>query len=228
MKKLFLTLMAVATITLTGCEKNSKDEPQMPLTPSKDVQAIDLGLSVKWANMNIGATTPEGYGAYFAWGETSPKTTYNWSTYKYMQSGKSSWEYITKYTVPDDEKKGIWYNGDTFIGDNKTTLEPKDDAAHVNWGGNWRMPTKAECKELETQCTCTWTDNYNNTGVKGRIFTSNANGNSIFLPASGYYWSSSLNEGGSYCADCLYFDSDRVSWGSTHRCYGLSVRPVCQ
>ena len=239
MKKLFLALMAVAAIALTGCEKNSKDEPQMNLTPSKDVEAVDLGLSVKWANMNIGATKPEGYGAYFAWGETSPKEVYNWSTYKYMQSGKSSREYITKYTIPDDKKSGIWYNGDIFVGDNKTTLDLADDAAHVNWGGSWRMPTKAEQDELYDNCIWTWTTQ---NGINGCLLTSKKNGNSIFLPAagnrygsSGNYvgsgggcWSSSLNGSYSIYAYILDFDSDGMQLANGNRYFGLSVRPVCQ
>lgn len=234
MKKVFLALMAITTIALTGCEKG-KDEPKQ----NNGHEAVDLGLSVKWATCNVGASKPEEYGDYFAWGETSPKTSYDWSTYKYMQNGKSSWEYITKYTIPNYQKSGIWYNGDIFVGDNKTTLDLSDDAAHVNWGGNWRMPTKEEWEELETKCTLTWTQK---SGIKG-CEVKGSNGNSIFLPASGcrdysslygvgsfgLYWSSSL--GGSYCsyeAYDLHFNSDNVGWYYWYRYDGQSVRPVCQ
>ncbi len=235
MKKVFLALMAITTITLTGCEKG-KDDPKQ----NNGHEAVDLGLSVKWATCNVGATKPEEYGDYFAWGETSPKTSYNWSTYKYMQNGKSSWEYITKYTFPDGQTSGIWYNGDTFVGDNKTTLELADDAAHVNWGGNWRMPTKAEQDELRNNCTWTWTTQ---NGVNGYLVTSKKNSNSIFLPASGYRsgsslyyvgsyghcWSSLLYENGSPGAYYLYFYSDYVGWYTIpDRYYGQSVRAVCQ
>ena len=91
---------------------------------------VDLGLSVKWATCNVGADSPEEYGYHFAWGETSPKTTYNWSTYKYCNGDEYS---MTKYC--DDSFGTV---------DNKTTLELSDDAARVNWGGKWRMPTRAE------------------------------------------------------------------------------------
>ena len=104
---------------------------------------VDLGLSVKWATCNVGATTPEGYGNYYAWGETKPKSTYDWSTYKYCNGDRYS---MTKYCT----------NSEYGIVDNKTTLELSDDAAHVNWGGSWRMPTKAEQDELNN-CTWTWT-----------------------------------------------------------------------
>lgn len=237
MKKLLFLATMVAVVA--ACEKNSKEEPQINITPSEDVEAIDLGLSVKWANMNIGATKPEEYGAYFAWGETSPKTTYNWSTYKYMQSGKSSWEYITKYTVPDGQKEGIWYNGDTFIGDNKTTLDLADDAAHVNWGGNWRMPTKEEIDELRNNCTWTWTQK---NGINGYKVKSPKD--SIFLPASGHYENSSFIGGGFY-GD--YWSSSLYGYNSNYACYrfffsvyvdwyydygyrqhGHSIRPVCE
>ena len=110
----------------------------------KGHEYVDLGLSVKWATCNVGATTPEGYGDYFAWGETQPKTTYNWSTYKYCNG---SYYTLTKYCVD--------YSYGTV--DNKTTLELTDDAARVNWGGKWRMPTKAEYNELKNSSNCTWT-----------------------------------------------------------------------
>ena len=195
---------------------------------------VDLGLpsGIKWATCNVGATTPEGYGDYFAWGETEPKTTYSWSTYKYHDSDKFS---MTKYCTVD----------------NKTVLELEDDAARVNWGGNWRMPTRAEQEELINTSNCTWTWTTQN-GVNGYKVTSVKNGNSIFLPAAGYrdsevhynansdglydagslgkYWSSSLYSSNS-ANDAYYLYSD---WGYMDcsmyyiRYYGLSVRAVCQ
>ena len=203
-----------------------------------DHEWVDLGLpsGLKWATMNVGATSPEDYGDYFAWGETEPKGYYYWSTYKWCSNGK--WTGMTKYTYPDGQKDGIWYNNNTFVGDNKTTLAPEDDAAHVNWGGGWRMPTKAEQDELRRKCTWTWaTQN----GVKGYKVVG-PNGNSLFLPAAGYrgegyldgagsngdYWSSSLDTSDSNYAYGLDFDSDRVDWSYSHRrYYGLSVRAVC-
>ena len=98
---------------------------------------VDLGLpsGIKWATCNVGATTPEEYGDYFAWGETQPKDYYDWSTYKYCNGDEYS---ITKYCTRSTY-------GTVDI---KTTLELSDDAARVNWGGKWRMPTIEEQKEL--------------------------------------------------------------------------------
>ena len=189
---------------------------------------VDLGLSVKWATCNVGANKPEDYGDYFAWGETEPKSTYNFSTHKWCNG---SYKTLTKYS---NEKK---YGHKKFV-DNKTTLELSDDAAHANWGGSWRMPTDAELTELHEQCTWTWTTQ---NGVNGYKVTSQSNGNSIFMPAAGHRFDSSLRDAGSYgnywssslqtdfpCAAYdLYFYSDNVNRSSYGRCYGRSVRPVC-
>ena len=189
--------------------------------------AVDLGLSVYWATCNIGASKPEDYGDYYAWGETEPKENYSWSTYKWGTSSTS----LTKY------------NTDSSCGpvDNKTVLDPEDDVARAKLGDNWRMPTYEEWTELCTKCTWEWTTNYNGTGVKGRIVTASS-GNSIFLPAAGYrrgtnlydagssgfYWSSSLSTDYPYDAWYVHFYSDNVLRFSSYRCYGLSVRPVSE
>ena len=173
---------------------------------------VDLGLSVKWADCNVGATSPVGYGDYFSWGETSPKEIYNWdSSYKWKNSNYYSKE------------------------NNKTILDLEDDAAYVNWGGNWRMPTKEEFQELIDNCT--WKD-ITHSGVNGIIVTSKINGNSIFLPntghidgsyyyskgSAGYYWSSSL-ESNNYGYH-LKFMFDTPSMQRTLRFYGLTIRAV--
>ena len=182
-------------------------------------------MSVKWANCNVGAVTPEGYGDYFAWGEVEAKTTYSLTTYKWC---KGSYYTMTKYCT----------SGSYGTVDNKTVLEAADDAATVNWGGAWRMPTDAEMTELREQCTWTWTTQ---NGVKGYKVTSRSNGNSIFLPAAGYrngsalssdgvygfYWSSSLHTSNSSKACNLNFLTSTVSWYDYSRYYGQSVRPVC-
>ncbi|MBQ7945142.1 MAG: InlB B-repeat-containing protein [Bacteroidales bacterium] len=188
---------------------------------------VDLGLSsgLKWATCNVGATAPEGYGDYFAWGETNPKDNYNWSTYKYC---KGSYDTMTKYCTQSSYGTV----------DNKTTLELSDDAARANWGGAWRMPTEAEQDELRNNCTWTWTTQ---NGVNGYKVISKTNGNSIFLPAAGdrsgtsvrnvgsngYYWSSSLVESDPYIACYLIFYSGYVCWSNSSRYYGHPVRAVC-
>ena len=136
---------------------------------------IDLGLpsGIKWASCNVGAETPEGNGNYYAWGEVVTKKDYSWSTYKYANGSSNT---LTKYC--NDSTFGN--NG---FKDNKTTLDLEDDAAHVNWGGAWRMPTSAEFDELLDSCTWTWTTQNN---VNGYLVTSKTNSNSLFLPAAGY------------------------------------------
>ena len=194
-----------------------------------DHEYVDLGLpsGLLWATCNVGADNPEDYGDYFAWGETQPKDTYNWSTYQYCNGGYNT---LTKYC----NNSSCGYNGFT---DNLTTLLPEDDAATANWGSDWRMPTKEEWQELYSNTTVTWTTQ---NGVNGRLFTT-SNGNCLFLPAAGcrsnsslynagsygYYWSSSLYTGDPVSAWYFYFDSDYYYMNGSYRYYGLSVRPVC-
>lgn len=190
---------------------------------------VDLGLQsgLLWATCNIGASNPQEYGDHFAWGETSSKINYYWSTYQWCNGSSST---LTKYCT----KSSHGYN--EFV-DNKTVLELSDDAAHVNWGGDWRMPTYDEWVELENNCTWQWTTQGRENGYR----VTGANGNSIFLPAAGcysgssligaysvgIYWSSSLDAGYPDFAFDLYFNSLDVRMSNYHRYYGLSVRPVC-
>ena len=179
---------------------------------------VDLGLpsGTLWAICNVGATSPEGYGSSFAWGEIAPKATYDWSTYQYCNGSIST---LTKYC----NNSSYGYNGYT---DNLTTLLPEDDAATANWGVDWRMPTKAEWQELDNNCTSVWTKQL---GVVGRRFRG-PNGNTLFLPCTDYYtcgyWSSSLY-GGPNKAWYVVVDMD---WCYvevySYRCYGHFVRPV--
>ena len=189
---------------------------------------VDLGLTsgLLWATCNVGADTPEGYGDYFAWGETTPKDTYNWSTYQHCNGSQNT---LTKYC----NNSGYGYNGFT---DNLTTLLPEDDAATANWGNGWRMPTLEEWQELYNYTSGTWTTQ---NGVYGWLFTA-ANGNSLFLPAAGYRGSSSLLNAGSYggyWSSSLYADGPRYAWdfyffsgasyiSGHYRDIGQSVRPV--
>ena len=195
---------------------------------------VDLGLpsGLKWATCNVGAGKPEDYGSYFAWGETTAKSSYDWENLKYHTSG-DSYENVKFSKYVSDSNYGTI--------DNRTTLELSDDAARANWGGSWRMPTDAEFGELINNCTWTWTTQ---NGVNGYKVTSKKSGytdKSIFLPAAGfrsngslrnagsngYYWSSSLDTYYSGLACVLYFDSSSHDRGYSTRFCGRSVRPVC-
>ena len=175
---------------------------------------VDLGLSVLWATTNLGATQPEEYGDYFAWGETEPKDSYTRDNYK--------WRDNTKY----NNSGGL------------TSIQLEDDAAHVNWGGEWRMPTKEEYSELIEKCTWTWTQHK---GINGYQVTG-PNGNSIFLPATGYigngpsypageyglYWTTELNSSSINFSYMLIFGKNYTQRlrADGNRVYGFSIRPV--
>ena len=190
---------------------------------------IDLGLpsGTLWATCNVGANKPEDYGNYYAWGETTTKRTYNWDTYKYANG---AFDKLTKYC----NKSNYGNNGFT---DNLTTLQSGDDPAPANWGSGWRTPTKAQWDELLNNTTSQWTTQ---NGVKGRLFTSKKNGQSLFLPAAGYRWDAELHgtgSGGYYWSRSLYTDYPIIAWyldfnsgdclvSSYYRRNGFSVRPV--
>ena len=201
---------------------------------------IDLGLpsGTLWATCNIGASNPEDYGDYFAWGETSGyksgKRNFNWPNYKYNSDSPSDNYpgYITKYCKSSTYGKV----------DGLTELVVSDDAAYVNWDSNWRMPSKTQCEELynSSYTTTIWTTE---NGVYGRKITSKSNGNSIFLPAAGFYNGTSLEDKGTYCyhlsrtllisnnmpfyAYNLMFSSSTDGYMSNkYRSSGLPVRPV--
>ena len=178
---------------------------------------VDLGLSVKWATCNVGATKAEGYGGYFAYGETTSKKNYTWETYKHG-SGSSR---LDKYNSVDG----------------KDVLDAADDAATANWGGNWRMPTKAEVQELMTKCKWEWTTV---NGTQGYKVISKTNGNYIFLPGCSYFSFSSRSDSGpygNYMTSTLHDDNINVYklgfnpqakpvCNSYSRIFGYSVRPV--
>jgi hypothetical protein len=195
---------------------------------SNDHAYVDLGLpsGLLWANCNVGADSPEDYGDYFAWGETQPKDNFSWANYQYCMG---SFNTLTKYCNNPD----IGYNGFT---DDLTTLEPSDDAATANWGDDWRMPTEEEWQELYQNTTVTWTTR---NGVNGRLFTA-SNGNSLFLPASGYrnestpeatgiigdYWTNSLDTDYPSGALSFFFNSSNYYISFCNRLYGRNVRAV--
>lgn len=187
---------------------------ETPTTMEPKHEFVDLGLSVKWATCNVGAENPEEYGDYFAWGEIQVKESYSWETYVYGLE-------LTKYNKTDNIK----------------VLESVDDVAAVNWGKTWRIPTKEEQEELINECYWVWGKRND---VYGYTVTSK-NGNSIFLPASGYknkselykdssfglYWSSSLCSTSSGSADIMHFDSKNMGQTINNRYIGATIRPVC-
>ena len=209
---------------------------------------VDMGLSVKWSNVNVGASRPEELGNEYAWGETETKNEYTWANYKHLQSGKDNWGYINKYQVDDNQRRPTWYNADgEFIGDGKTTLESADDAA-TSWGGDWKTPTYDDWKELSNNTTRTWKSNYNNSGMSGYLLKSKVEGHTdafIFLPATGfydneqngvglgynaYYWTATLGAT-TNTSYLISFNSDMFiipqSRDGKNRYLGCQVRPIC-
>ena len=160
--------------------------------------AIDLDLpsGTKWACCNVGASSPEGYGGYYAWGETGEKSEYTWENYAYNNSSTHDYSNIgSDYTNIGSNIAGTQY-----------------DVAHVKWGGEWKMPTKEQCDELCNNCTYQWTTV---NGISGGKFIG-SNGSSIFLPAVGCRWESYLDNAGS---GGYYWSSNQYSSGSNHACY---------
>lgn len=219
--KLYATLYDYTGNIIDRAEYTSVEdkEPEDEITPG---QEVDLGLSVNWASWNVGASSPEEYGGYYAWGETGEKSDYDWDTYKYW--------------VDRNGDGYVDYNEITNIGTNISGTQY--DVARQKWGGSWRMPTKAEIDELTSMCTWTW---YQYKGVWGQKVTG-PNGNSIFMPAagyrngtslsydgsSGYYWSATLYEDfDGYGAWYLYFTNGHYGSGNNYnRNCGHTVRPV--
>ncbi len=205
--------------------------PADTMSPGPEPQCgwVDLGLpsGLLWAECNVGAMVPEEYGDYFAWGETQPKSDYSWNTYRYCTvDGEGNLSTLTKYNTLTDYGSV----------DNLTILNPSDDAATVCLGGGARTPTKEEWEELMNNTTVKWTTK---NGVHGRKLTA-ANGNTIFLPATGrckgseivnagdygFYWSALLNTDHPHDARDFRFSSGFQAMRSHNRHYGLSVRAV--
>lgn len=249
MKKFFLGILSVLlfSTSLVSCSDDNSANPQDPGVGNYEY--VDLGLSVKWAKCNIGANAPQDFGAYFAWGETEPKSSYTWSNYKWCDG---TYNTLTKYCTDATYGKV----------DNKSVLDLNDDAAYINWkedGVEWRMPTATEFEELIENCEWVWSTVEK---VKGYTIISKVNGNSIFLPAAGaieipsyetqniigYYWTSNVAQLcpeheilENYNAVNLTFYKDAVyitkstfpTLGTKEdiymsRRYGLPIRPVCK
>ena len=240
----------------TSCSSDDDDEPIADSSSTNDgdekkPDAVDLGLpsGTLWATFNVGATAPEEYGDYFAWGEIEPHyadghsqdspcsdwrdgySGYDWVDYKCEDEWK-----INKY---DNQRVGIWYDGSEFVGDGKAELDDEDDVAVQLWGADWQMPTIADWDELIDNCTWTWTTV---NGVNGYKVTSKKDGytdKSIFLPAAGCryganldyagsdgnYWSRSLYDNPFYARVLSFGSSDVVTYYG-YRSIGQSVRAV--
>ena len=234
-----------ATITVTSNDGGKKAKCSVSVNSAYSTDGnengydyVDLGLpsGLKWATCNVGASKPEDYGNHYAWGETETKSNYNWiyqwSTYIWCNGSQKT---LTKYC----NNSSYGYNG--FI-DNKTFLDPEDDAAHVNWGGKWRMPTDGDWTELLNNCAWIWTRQNNVYGYKVVSKIAGYRDKSIFLPAAGfsnvgtyvrasevgYYWSFNLSKDIPYSAHCFRFDSyyNKLGKSGDERPLGMSVRPV--
>lgn len=216
-------MLAMCAGFICSCNDDVEETPPATITPpdgnvteNKDThEYVDLGLpsGTLWATCNVGASKPEESGDYFAWGETLPKSCYDWHTYKYnnynykTESEYDYMYYLTKYCITEDDGKV----------DNKTELEAIDDAATANWGSNWQTPDLEQFKELVNgeYTTTTWTDRNGFNGIK---VISKINGRSIFLPASGYYNEKGIEKGSKNTG--FYYSRSLVpnvkSYGSTH------------
>ena len=217
-------LMSLATMFAMTVGHAKVNVTETPAQTPDGVEAVDMGLSVKWANMNVGAKKSSGFGTYFAWGETKPKEYYSWNTYAWSRGNT---QFLTKYSTTD----------------RRTQLAISDDAARANWGGEWRMPTVSEYEELINPANCSW-EWTNKDGVNGYKVTSKKTGKSIFFPITGcrffgevqfraingIYWTSSLYTTNPNKAWCLEFNFEDVSvyYGdlSSNRFSGRCIRAV--
>lgn len=196
--------------------------------PEAVPEAVDLGLSVKWASFNLGATKQEEYGKLYAWGEISSKSDFNWRTYSLCDDG--SYYALNKY------------NTNSMFGplDGKTVLEGADDAAKANLGESWRIPTEDEWHELEKNCSWTWTSMNGVNGYMAESKVKGFEGKSVFFPAGGYgydrnikdkgilgaYWASTIVDKHDNRAGSMCLNKDFVFWYYDSRCHGRSVRAV--
>lgn len=211
---------------------STPDTPE-PTDPYNGHEYVDLGLpsGLKWATCNVGANNPEDYGDYFAWGATATQGVYDWAHTPYQTQNATSDGTLTRYikylgSTSSSKKDTSATDADAL----KTVLDPEDDAAHVNWGGNWRMPTKEELDELCNNCYWKWVTTYNGKSVNGYIaykvkdsadkgkYSSSyspvgsysVSDPHLFLPAAGYRWSGEFKDAGSHG---LYWSSSLNSDG---------------
>lgn len=186
---------------------------------------VDLGLpsGTLWATQNMGATSTNDAGSYYAWGEIQAKTSFNWSNYSLCGGSETA---LKKYNFSSDYGPTI---------DNLYELVPEDDAAHVLWGALWQMPTREQALELRSKCTWVKDDS------RGGYIATGPNGNSVFFPfggyftdkglvlqgVGGYFWSSTLSDARAYNAFCMQCGQSSFNLYMT-RAYGLPIRPVAK
>jgi len=241
MKRFFTAVIVLFALSVVSCDPlddsldNNTDSTDSTthINPADTTidGFVDLGLpsGLLWAECNLGAATPEEFGNYYAWGETLPKSEYNWMTYRYCTVDSSGGlQMLTKYN----------YQSRYGVVDSLETLEAMDDAATAALGAEFRMPGREDWVELRTNTTCQWVEQ---NGIGGWKFVGN-NGNSIFLPAAGcrelqiqsdagvigFYWSSSIGSNSPVSGRYFYFSSTNATSGNYNRYYGFSVRPVRQ
>ena len=229
----------ITVTTLDGSKKASCSVKVIALSGIEEgYEWVDLGLSVKWAKQNLGAWSETSYGDYYAWGETSTKSKYTWNNYYFQISG-DSYNNVTLSKYVTDSQYGTV--------DNITELLYSHDAAFMRLGGKWRIPSYSQWIELYNNCTWKWYESGNSEfrGVAGYKVQSKKSGYTdqyIFLPAAGSYspslsddgsegdyWSRSLDDNYTYDANLFSFDSESYSpYYRGRRCYGRSIRPVCE
>ena len=231
-----LMIVLVAVLAFTKSKTNSISKRNVSTTGiNNGHEWVDLGLSVKWASCNIGASNSDQYGDYYAWGENEPKDSFYWTNYKFCTSGDFRLNNtLSKYTTDSDQG----------VVDNKLVLDSGDDVAHMKWGGNWRMPTKTEFEELINECSWIWVNGINVNGFKVFSKKRGYTDNYIFLPAggginftykteigsNGQYWTRNLAPSDNFGASFAFL-LNFYSWGQgvieSDRYNGCNIRPVC-
>ena len=227
-------VLMLSVVFVVSCEEQLPDGDLYAdkYTPSGKLSGheyVDLGLSVKWAKCNLGASTATEIGDFYAWGEIEPKVSYTFNNYQWWNGSSAN---ITKYCTIDS----LAYAG---IADGLTELQLQDDAAYVQKGAPWRMPTSTECEELIKGCTWHLVNQNGQVGFEG---ISKVNGNTIFLPVAGFrahenivyeyiggYWSSTLNTQKQHCALGIYLNVKTTGVGpyfNSNRQNGFLIRPV--
>lgn len=220
--------VVVPSIVVVQCQQENQDLVLNFYYPCQGTlnghEWVNLGLpsGTRWATCNVGASSPEGYGNYYAWGEVAPKSIYDWNYYRYCNGSANT---LTKYC------NSPTYGSNGFT-DTLTVLEAGDDVATANWGDGWRMPTQEEMQELLENCYRTFTDN--------GLLLMGRNGNTIFLPYAGHryenqlyhagdeggYWTGTLGDYPPY-ASSFNFSPTSCYVYDIYRFYGMSVRAVC-